>query len=201
MTVRNAIVVATALLTMSVTRTQAQEINYQALFQKGRAYPEFLSAAKARKELWDKNEARAAVADELVARARALGGKLRLLVIAIDGCSDSASIIPYIAKLASQSGIELRIVAPDDGGRAIMEANRTPDGRAATPTIVFLNDAWQKAGVFVERPASLHTWYEEREKTGIEQTKLTEEKLEWYARDAGQSTLSELVGLMEKAVR
>ena len=179
----------------------AQEINYQALYQKGRSYPEFLSAAKARKELWDKNEARAVVADDLIARARATGSKLRLLIIAIDGCSDSASIIPYIAKLAAQASIELRIVAPDDGGRAVMEANRTPDGRAATPTIVLLDGAWQKAGVLVERPASLHTWYEEREKTGIEQSKLTEEKLAWYERDAGHSTLVELVALMEKAAR
>ena len=198
---RNTIVVALALLTAGASKTNAQEINYRALYQKGRSYPEFLSAAKARKELWDKNEARASLADDLTARARALGGKLRLLVIAIDGCSDSASIIPYIAKLAGSAAIELRIVAPDDGGRAVMEQNRTPDGRAATPTIVFLDDAWQKAGVFVERPASLHTWYEEREKTGIEQAKLTEEKLEWYARDAGQSTLVELVTLMERAVR
>ena len=200
MSMRNAIVVALALEMIGLTRTHAQEINYQALYQKGRSYPEFLSAAKARKELWDKNEARAVVADDLSARARALGGRLHLLVIAIDGCSDSASIIPYIAKLAALSSIELRIVAPDDGGRAVMEANRTPDGRAATPTIVLLDVAWQKAGVFVERPASLHTWYEAREKTGIEQSKLTEEKLAWYERDAGHSTLVELVALLEKAV-
>ncbi|MGH7460871.1 MAG: thioredoxin family protein [Longimicrobiales bacterium] len=198
---RNTIVVAAALLTMGVTKTHAQEINHQALFQKGRAYPEFLSAAKARKELWDKNQARAVVADDLVGRARAIGSKLRLLVIAIDGCSDSASIIPYIAKLAELSAIELRIVAPDDGGRAVMEANRTPDGRAATPTIVILDGAYQKIGVFVERPSSLHAWYEEREKTGLETSKLTEQKLEWYQRDAGHSTLLELVALMEKAVR
>ncbi len=199
---KNTIVVAIALLSGSVACTHAQEpIDYQALYQKGRGYPEFLGAAKARKELWDKNQARAVVADDVLARARVMGGKLRLLVVAIDGCSDSASIIPHIAKLAQLSGIELRIVAPDDGGRAVMEAHRTPDGRAATPTIVLLNAAYQKVGVFVERPSTLHTWYEDRKKTGIEQSALTEQKLEWYARDAGHTTLLELVALMEKAGR
>jgi hypothetical protein len=201
MTIKNAIVVTTALLTLAGSGAQAQEIKYQALYQKGRGYGEFLGAAKARKALWDANEARAVVADDLVWRARAVGSKLRLLIVAIDGCSDSASIIPYIAELAERSGIELRIVAPDDGGRAIMEAHRTPDGRAATPTIVLLDAAYQKAGVFVERPSTLHTWYEEREMTGIAQSKLTEEKLAWYERDAGRSTLVELVALIEKAAR
>ena len=82
-----------------------------------------------------------------------------------------------------------------------MEAHRTPDGRAATPTVVLLDDAWQKAGVFVERPSALHTWYEDREKTGIEQSKLTEQKLDWYERDAGQTTVQELVVLIEQAAR
>src|SRR5688500_16833806 len=116
MSMKNAIVIATALLAVSTACVPAQEIDYQALYQKGRGYTEFLGAAKARKALWDKNEARAVVADDVLARAKALGGQLRLLVVAIDGCSDSASIIPFIAKMAQQSGIELRIVAPDDGG-------------------------------------------------------------------------------------
>src|SRR5687767_11012097 len=190
------------LLGVALGSSQAQEaIDYRALYEKGRGYSEFLGAAKARKELWDRNEARAAVADDVLARARAVGGKLRLLIVAIDGCSDSASIIPHIARLAHLSGIELRIVAPDAGGRAIMEAHRTPDGRAATPTIVLLDAAYRNVGVFVERPSTLHTWYEDRKKTGIAQSKLTEQKLDWYERDAGHTTLLELVAIMEKAVR
>jgi hypothetical protein len=199
---KSAILLAITLSSVSVAATQAQQpIDYQALYQKGRGYTEFLGAAKSRKELWDRNEARVVVADDVLARARAIGGRLRLLVIAIDGCSDSASIIPYIANLAKLSGMDLRIVSPDDGGRAVMEAHRTPDGRAATPTIVLLDAAYQKVGVFVERPATLHTWYEEQKKTGIDTGKLTVQKLDWYANDAGHTTLLELVSLMEKASR
>jgi hypothetical protein len=176
-------------------------IDYRALFEKGTPYDRFLNEAKShRKELWHSNHARAAAADDVLRRARAIGSKLRILVVAIDGCSDSASIIPFIAKLAHDANIELRIVAPDAGGRAVMEAHRTPDGRAATPTIVLLDSAHQNVGVFTERPSNLHAWYEEREATGIETSKLTAQKLEWYARDAGRSTLSELVALMERAV-
>src|SRR5687768_14133599 len=199
---KNAILFAIALSSASAAGAHAQAtIDYQALYQKGRAYPEFLGAAKARKALWDQNEARAGAADDVLARARAIGPRLRILVIAIDGCSDSASIIPHIAKLAQLSGMDLRIVAPDDGGRAVMEAHRTPDGRAATPTIVLLDADYRNVGVFIERPSTLHTWYEDRKKTGIEQSKLTEQKLDWYERDAGHTTLLELVAIMEKAVR
>jgi hypothetical protein len=196
------ILIAAALVAAGTACSQAQQpIDYRALFDQGTPYPEFLGAAKShRKELWHQNHARAAVADDVAARARAVGNRLKLLVVAIDGCSDSASIIPYIARMASDAGIELRIVAPDAGGKAVMEAHKTPDGRAATPTIVLLDSNYQNVGVFVERPAVLHAWYEEREKTGIEASKLTEEKLEWYARDAGRSTLAELSELMLKAV-
>ena len=187
---------------VAITSAAAQtRLDYRALFEKGTPYDRVLSDAKShRKELWHSNHARAAAAADVLTRARAIGSQLRILVVAIDGCSDSASIIPYIAKLARDAGIELRIVAPDDGGRAVMEAYRTPDGRAATPTIVLLDGAYQNVGVFTERPANLHVWYEEREATGIATAQLTEQKLEWYARDAGRSTLTELVALMEKAV-
>ena len=195
-------VILASLASLVCACAQAQRpIDYRALFDKGTPYPEFLAAAKShRKELWHTNHARATVQEDVLARARAIGSQLKLLVIAIDGCSDSASIIPYIAKLAADAGMELRITAPDDGGRAVMEAHRTPDGRAATPTIVLLNNNYEKVGVFVERPSTLHAWYEEREKSGIETSKLTDEKLAWYARDSGRTTLAELVALMESSL-
>ena len=193
---------AVALAAFACACSAQQPIDYRALFDKGTAYPEFLTAAKShRAELWRTNHARATADDELTRRAAAIGARLKILVVAIDGCSDSASIIPYIAKLAQGAGMELRIVAPDEGGRAVMEAHKTPDGRAATPTIVLLDAAYQNVGVFIERPSTLHAWYEEREKTGIDSAKLTDEKLQWYARDAGRTTLAELVTLMEKSIR
>ena len=198
---RSTLILALALLALPLSWACAQEpIDYRKLYQSGRAYPEFLGAAQARKELWDSNQARAAVADDLVDRARLVAGRIKLLVVAIDGCSDSASIIPYIALLAERSGIDLRIVAPDSGGRAIMEAHRTPDGRAATPTIVLLDSAWQNVGVLIERPAALHSWYAEH-KPRLETAELTRQKLEWYQRDAGVTTLRELVQLLEQASR
>lgn len=194
--------IAVCLLMGSAACVQAQAIDYRGLFLKGTAYPEFLASAKShRAELWRQNHARASVDAEVAARARAVAHRLKILVVAIDGCSDSASIIPYIAKLAGDAGIELRIVAPDDGGRAVMEAYKTPDGRAATPTIVLLDENYQNVGVFVERPAPLHAWYEAREQTGIETGKLTDEKLAWYLKDAGRTTLAEFSQLMGRALR
>ena len=190
---------ATSISALTVACAQSQEpIDYRALYERGATYTEFLGAAKARKELWDKNTASATVADDVVARARAIGGQLRILVIAIDGCSDSVSTIPYLAKLSELAGIELRIIPSEKGrGRAILEAHRTPDGRAATPTVVLLNETYENVGVWVERPAALRTWYDAK-KYSVETAELTRRKMEWYAAARGASALNEIVLLMEK---
>ena len=179
---------------------QAQEIDYRALYQEGRSYADFHADAKARRELWDQNTARALVAPDVLTRARAVGGTWKLLAVAIDGCSDSVSTLPYIAKLVEQvPGLELRIIPPEKG-KAIQEAHRNPDGNAVTPTIILLDESFKEVGAFIERPPSLISWYAQKKKE-LEREALTKQKMEWYDRDAGASTLQEIVRLMESAKR
>jgi hypothetical protein len=166
------------------------------LFRSGTAFPDFLAAAENRKDLWHSNWQRAAVPDGLLARARAVPGRWRILAIAVDGCSDSVNTIPYIAKLVELvDGLELRIV-DSTAGRKVMEAHRTPDGRAATPTIVLLREDWSEAGAWVERPSKLQTWYIENKAT-LESSQLFEQKMKWYDQDAGAETVREIVELIE----
>src|SRR5690606_6199648 len=101
----------------------------------GRSFAAFLEAATNRREQWVANHERGAAIDAtLVARARAVAGRWRLLVVAIDSCSDSVSTIAYLAPLVDAvEGLEMRIVLPEEG-KWLQEAHRTPDGRAATPT-------------------------------------------------------------------
>jgi len=163
----------------------------RAIYERGQPFPEFLASAERRKEMWEANyKAGEAVDATMVSRARAVGGTWHILVVAIDSCSDSVSTIPYLARLVEQvDGLEMRIVLPR-AGKSVQEAHRTPDGRAATPTVVLLNPEWEVAGCFVERPVALREWLEAH-KGG--------NKMDWYAKDLGRTTVAQFVDLLEKA--
>jgi len=172
-------------------------VTYEELFRSGVTFEVFLEAAEARRELWLKNWERSAVPEDIAERARTLGD-WKLLVIAIDGCSDSVSTIPYLARLMEAApNLALRIVHPDSGGRAIMESHRTPDGRAATPTVLLLDAAFEERGCFIERPTELQTWYLENGE--MAQDERVRRKMEWYDEDVGRTTMDEVVGLREAA--
>jgi hypothetical protein len=78
-----------------------------------------------------------------------------------------------------------------------MEANRTPDGRASTPTVILLRGD-QQVAAWVERPASLQWWY--LGMTGqISDDERLERKLSWYDWNRGTDALAEIVVLAEQA--
>lgn len=173
---------------------------HRELFERGVTFTEFLKRASARKEQWDRNYAAAAAPDALVARARAVGGSWKLLVVAVDGCSDSVNTIPYLARLAEQvPGIELRIVN-SELGRSVMNAHRTPDGRAATPTIVLLDSNYEERGCWVERPADLQRWMIDN-KGKVKDSELVDHKMAWYGTDKGTTTVGEVVAIIEAAAK
>jgi hypothetical protein len=169
-----------------------------ALHREGATFADFLAAAKNRKEQWQRNYETAQLPDALITRARAAGpGSFRLLVVAADGCSDSVNTIPYVARFAESVGIELRIIDTAKG-QAVMEAHRTPDGRAATPTVVLLDEGDAEAGCFVERPQALVKVMTES-KGKIPDGELFTRKMGWYDEDKGQETLREIVEILEAA--
>jgi hypothetical protein len=169
-----------------------------ALYASGVDYRSFLAAAVARRAQWVKNTDASVVTPDVLAVAQALPGRWRILVSAIDGCSDSVNTIPYIARLVELvPSLEMRIVLPD-AGKPIMESHRTPDGRAATPTVVILDEAGRDVGCWVERPAFLQSRATAARSAGlIEQ--FAREKQSMYDEDAGASTVREVVAVLQAA--
>lgn len=168
------------------------------LYESGTPWDGFLSAARARREMWLRHATEGVVPADAVTRARALPGRWRLLVVAVDSCSDSVNTIPFIARLvASVPQLEMRVITPQ-AGRALMEARRTPDGRAATPTVVILNDAGDEVGCWIERPAALQALAIEA-RAGGGTDAFVARKAAWYEADAGASTISEIVAVLERA--
>ncbi len=171
---------------------------YRSLYEQGVRYIEFRNAAKRRVEAWHDHYAKATVANAIVAKLEAIPGKWRLLVVAEDWCGDSANTIPYVAKLVDLAdNLDLRIIRSDDG-KEIMETHRTPDGRAATPTVILLNERFEEAGCFVERPSGLQEWFLEHE-AKLDEDDLYDQKYAWYAEDAGRATVDQIVAMVEAA--
>ena len=169
-----------------------------ALYDSGRTWAQFFEAAKARKEMWRSNYQAGAPDSAVVARAKAVGGHWRFLVVAEDWCGDSANTVPYLARLVEAApNLELRIVN-STVGRWVMERHRTTDGRAATPTIVLLDDSGAERGCLVERPAKLRAWVAEN-KPKLSEDDLQGGKMGWYKEDRGGATIAELVEALEQA--
>lgn len=184
-------------LLLSLLILPAQNPDYAALYARGVAFEEFMENIRARQDSWRDTVAAAAVPDDIAARARSLSHTWRIVAIAEDRCSDSAASLPYVAKLAAAAPgkLSLRIV-DSRAGRAAMEAHRTPDGRAATPTLIFIRDDGE-IRAWIERPGALVAWIAEQKKANARFDVLPG-KTKWYADDAGKSTLADLIALLER---
>jgi len=171
--------------------SHATDSTYRALYDSGSTFADFVSRATARKEQWEGNYAMKVAPDALVARASAAGSGWKLLVITVPGCSDSVNSVPYLASFLDKvPTIEMRLISPTLG-KAVQEAHRTPDGRAATPTVILLDDQFNERGCWIERPATLI----ELMKNGTD----FEGKMQWYDKDRGASSLEEIVAMIEAA--
>jgi hypothetical protein len=180
---------------ISIRTSAVASDSLREVYAAGQRWPEFYASINRRRELWQNNWTNAKVPDSVVARARAAGA-WRVLVITEPGCSDSANSLPYIARLVeSAPGIELRLVN-STVGKPWMERYRTPDGRAATPTLLVLDDQFNVVGCWVEQPKALQDFWlpiVARKETSSR----FEEKMAWYVKDEGREILREVVETLE----
>ncbi|HUR19222.1 MAG TPA: thioredoxin family protein [Vicinamibacterales bacterium] len=172
-----------------------QAIDGAGIFDKGKPYEEFLAAADARPEVWKANTNRAHPSSELVDRLKKAGSGLRFVVVATAPCSDSVHTVPYVAALAREAGVPLRVVDPALG-KPIQDAFKTPDGRGATPTVAILRGD-KVVAAWVERPVALQTWML-GPAAALSSADRMDRKFGWYEWDRGESTIAELVDLVER---
>ncbi len=183
---------------MSARCAVAADSTLLALFSSGQSFPDFLAAAKARREGWLKMADSARVDDALVARAKAVGGTWHLLVVAIDACGDSMNNVPYLAKLSeSVPGLDLRIVLPVNG-RPVQDTHRSLDGRTATPTIVLLDSTGNDVGCIVELPREIRDWAHGVRGT-VSSDSLHAGIRSFYAANRGVAITTEAVEMLEAA--
>jgi hypothetical protein len=182
----------------AVTRAVPADTMLAALYAGGQDFESFLGEARARRAMWLQHWAQSAVPADVLARAQAIPGRWRLLVVAVDSCSDSVNTIPFLARLVSLvPSLEMRVVLPGLG-KPVMEAHRTPDDRPATPTVVVLDAEGRDVGCWVERPQALQEMALKARAAGTSGAFLRD-KQQWYDADAGSSTVREVVEVLEAA--
>jgi hypothetical protein len=169
-----------------------------AAYASGITWDAFLSSAWSRRDAWMKNWENARIPADALAQARTLPPGYRLLVIAVDSCSDSVNTIPYLAKLVAEvPSLSMRILSPT-AGRRLMAERPTPDGRPATPTVILLDAQGEEVGCWIERPVALQTIAIEA-RAGGGTSAFAATKQGWYDTDAGASTIREVVALLAEA--
>jgi len=168
-----------------------------ALLDQGLPWTEYLASTKQQRDTWVRNAGRAVPAD-LIERLRKAGAGLRLLVVAEDWCSDSMNSMPYLGTLAAKAGVDLRVVTSEPG-KAVLESHRTPDGRAATPTVILVRNG-KEVGAWVERPATLQSWMLGAG-AAMDQADRQQRKASWYEWSRGDDALREIVVLAEQTIK
>ena len=170
-------------------------MNLYERFMAGTSFRGFIDAAEANKALWADQARLATVPADAVARVRRLGRRFSLLVLNEDWCGDAVNSVPFVARLADEAGMDLRILGRD-ANPDLMDLHLSGTARAI-PVVIVLDEQFEELGWWGSRPAPLQRWVTETGMTLPPEERYREVR-RWYARDRGATTIEELVSLLER---
>ena len=166
-------------------------------FAAAAVFESYVSGLTTNGDLWRALYRTLPLPEDLVERARAIGGNWRLLLLSEDWCSDAVSSLPLVARLAEQvASLEVRILARDVNDD-LMQVHLTRDTRSI-PVVMIFDATFSEVGWWGPRPALLQGWME-GEARALPKVERGKQKRAWYARDRGRSALEEVVRLLETA--
>jgi hypothetical protein len=160
-------------------------------------FEQFLAASREHRELWTGVYRLARVPAWATEEAAALGQRFRLVVLAEDWCGDASNTVPLLARWAEQTpNVELRILRRDEHPE-VMDRYLTGTSRSI-PVVIVLTEEMEEIGCWGPRPAALQRWTAEHLAQGADKKLLYPDIRRWYARDRGESTLREVLAVMER---
>lgn len=166
----------------------------------GVPFEAFLPAAQQNAELWAGVWRRASVPPDLLARAAAVSGRWKLLVLSADWCGDAVNLVPVLARLAEAApNVELRLL-DRDARPALMDEHLTGGTARAIPAVIVLDERGVERAWWGPRPGPLQAWVK-TEGQALEKGERYRHVRQWYARDRGRTMLEEVVALLEGAAR
>ena len=162
-------------------------------------FPQFLEAAVENRDLWKAVTDRAQAPETLVKRARALTRTRHLIALAEDWCGDAVNIVPVAARLAAElPGLDMKVFRRDENPD-LMDAHLTRGARSI-PVVILFDESFNELGWWGPRPVSLQEWVISKGLAMEKEARYVEVR-KWYARDRGETTIEEIVSLMEKVER
>jgi hypothetical protein len=176
--------------------------DFRELWDQALSYDAFVAASDLKhRGLWHGLHRLARIPSWALAAVPADSG-IKLLVLAEDWCGDASNSIPVLAKLTDRApGVELRIIRRDEHPE-VMDRYLT-NGSRSIPVVIVLNRDFRELGHWGPRPRVLQEWVLEERRKGTPKDQLYPEVRRWYARDAGETTLREVLaaaGLMTARV-
>lgn len=174
------------------------DIDHRPYWEDGYTFGEYLEEeVEENEELWRGVYEKHSTPGWAVERLEEIGGRWRLIAITEDWCGDASNTVPVVARLAEDSPrVELRVVERD-ANTELMDQYLT-DGSRSIPVVVILNEDLEPAGHWGPRPEELQEFViSEKGKGDRPVDEIYRDTRKWYARDAGETTLRELLDDLE----
>ena len=161
-------------------------------------FSSYLESVEKNKELWRQVYYRVKIAPELLEKARKIPGTWHLLALTEDWCSDAVNLLPVVARLAEEiPSLDLRVLSRDENPD-LMDAHLT-DGRSRSiPVVLLLDENFVEQGWWGPRPGPIQEWVVQ-EGLAMPSVERYKRLRHYYARDKGNTMLTELLDLMEPA--
>ena len=165
-------------------------------FFAGATFADLLGRPKDNPDLWAAIYRRAELSHAAARRAAALTGHWHLLVLSEDWCGDSVNIIPYVARLEECcEHIDMRILGRDSNPD-LMDAHLTGTSRSI-PVVIVYDEDFVERGWWGPRPGPLQEWVL-AEGLALPKPERYRHIRAWYARDRGETIVSEILTIMEQ---
>lgn len=148
-----------------------------------------------RMKRWDKT---VKLSDEAKAKIQNFKNKVTWLVLTESWCGDAAHIMPVINKVAQlNDNIDYKVVMRDEND-ALMNEFLTNGGRAIPKLIAINNETNEVIDTFGPRPnVATEMVKAYKEEHGKLTPEFKEDLQRWYNKDKGQSTIADLLQLLD----
>ena len=183
-----------------MTSKMTAKSDYRDYWERAVPFDRFLRGEVERNhDLWESIYRRARTPEWARRRAAELVGQWRLLVLAEDWCGDAVNTVPVLARFAEDiPNFELRVLRRDENPE-LMNRHLT-NGTRSIPMAIILGERFHAAGAWGPRPAELQRFViDEKARGGRPPGEIYAEARRWYARDRGETALSELLDAVAAA--
>ncbi len=162
--------------------------------EKTEALAEYTMLNDRRMKRWDKTMK---VSDAMKAKIEKFNRKISWLVITESWCGDAAHIVPVMHKVAElNDNIDFKIVLRDEND-ALMNQFLTNGGKSVPKLIMIDRETLEVINTFGPRPSiATNMVITYKTEHGAITPEFKEDLQRWYNKDKGQSTIEDLVNLL-----